>query len=88
LIALAELLHLALTLYMYIVIARAVISWFHINPNNPIVQFLIRSTEPPLAFIRRYVPTFAGLDFSPVILIFAVIFVDRFLVTALYRLSY
>ncbi len=85
--AIAEVLHLFLTLYIYVVIARAVISWFSVSPSNQIVQFIHRTTEPPLAFIRKYVPNIAGLDVSPLILIFAIIFADRFLVGTLSQMA-
>ncbi len=86
-LALANVLHIGLTLYMYIVIARAVVSWFNPNPYGALMQLLIRVTEPPLAFIRRFIPNFAGLDLSPVILIFAIIFVDNFIVATLRQLA-
>ena len=81
--AIAEILHLAITLYIYAVIARVIISWFNINPYNQVVQFIYRITEPPLSWIRRYVPSIAGLDISPIILIFGLIFLDRFFVATL-----
>jgi YggT family protein len=81
--AIAEILHLAIMLYIYVVIARVIISWFNINPYNQVVQLIYRITEPPLAWIRRYVPSIAGLDISPVILIFGLIFLDRFFVATL-----
>jgi len=85
--AIAEVLHLFLTLYIYVVIARAVISWFSVNPSNQFVQFIHRTTEPPLVLIRKYVPNIAGLDVSPLILIFAIIFADRFLVGTLSQMA-
>jgi len=78
--ALAYIIHLALNLYIYIIIARAVISWIRVDLNNPFVRFIYQITEPPLAWIRRFVPIFGGLDISPVILIFAIIFLDRLIV--------
>ena len=86
--ALAEILHLFFTLYMYLIIARAIVSWINVNPYNQLMQFLYRATEPPLAWIRRFVPTFGGLDISPVILIFAIIFLDRFIVSSLRQMAF
>ena len=85
--ALADVLHLVITLYIYIVIARAVLSWFQPNPFHPVVRFIRDVTEPPLAWIRRYIPLFGGLDLSPVVLIFALIFIDRFVVATLRTLA-
>jgi YggT family protein len=82
--AVATLLSYALWLYMWIVIARAVISWVSPDPYNPIVQFLYRATEPVLEPIRRKIPGGGfGIDFSPLILILAIYFVQMFLVGSL-----
>lgn len=85
--ALADVLHLALTLYMYIIIIRAVVSWIQPNPYNTFVRFLYQATDPVLNKVRQYIPPIAGLDLSPVIVIFALIFLDRFLVSTLNYLA-
>lgn len=82
--AIAKVLHLGLTVYMWIIIARAVISWVNLDPYNSIVRFLYAITEPVLYSIRRRVPTnFGGFDFSPVIVILAIIFLQTFVVDSL-----
>ncbi len=86
--AIAQLVNFVLTAYMWIVIARAVLSWVNPDPYNPIVQFLYRVTEPPLGFIRRYLPVMGGIDFSPMILIMAVIFLQSFLVPTLMQMAH
>ena len=88
--AVAGALGLILTLYMYIVIARALISWVNPDPRNPIVRFLYAVTEPVLYQIRRRLPfVFAGgIDFSPLILILAIQFTKIVLVQSLYRLAF
>ena len=60
-----------LNIYIWIVIAAAVISWVAPNPYNPIVQLLRRVTEPVMAPIRQLLPPWKtfGLDFSPMIVI-------------------
>ena len=61
-----------LEIYMYVVIARVVISWINPDPYNPIVQFLRGVTDPALDGLRRFVPRFlwsTGLDFTPLLLI-------------------
>ena len=67
---------LILNLYMWVVIAAAVISWVSPDPRNPIVRFLYGVTEPVLYRIRRLIPTsFGGIDIAPMLLILAIIFV-------------
>ena len=66
--ALASILYLVLNLYMWIIIARAVISWVNPDPYNPIVRFLYSITDPVLLAIRRRLPlSFGGMDFSPIV---------------------
>jgi YggT family protein len=63
--ALATVLNIVLTLYMWIIIARAVLSWVSPDPYNPIVRFIYSITEPVLSQIRRRLPvSFSGIDFS------------------------
>jgi YggT family protein len=88
LFALAKLVDFALGAYMWIIIGRAIISWVNPDPYNPIVRFLHEVTEPVLSRIRRMVPAFAGgIDFSPVILILAIIFLQSFLVPTLKQMA-
>jgi len=82
--ALAVVLNMALTLYMWIIIARAVISWVNPDPYNPIVQFLNSITEPVLYRVRKVIPMQGiGLDLSPIIVIFAIWFLQISLVPTL-----
>jgi len=81
--ALASVLHLFLTLYMYAIIARAVMSWFNPNPYNTIVRFIYQITDPVLDRVRQFIPPISGLDLSPIIVIFAIFFLDKFLVSTL-----
>ena len=66
----ATVLDTVLWLYMWVIIARALISWVNPDPWNPIVQFLERATEPVLAPIRRLVGWRMSMDLSPMILDF------------------
>ena len=87
--ALATVINIVLQLYMWIIIARAVLSWVNPDPYNPIVQFLHRSTDPLLYKVRRWLPFHAGgIDFTPMIVILAIIFLQSFLVQTLHRLAY
>ncbi len=88
LLALAKILHIVLTFYMWIIIARALLSWVNPDPYNPIVRFLYNVTEPVLHAIRRYLPVFfGGIDFSPMIVILLIMFLDNFLVPSLAQMA-
>jgi YggT family protein len=80
-VALAKIIDLALGLYVWIIIFRAVISWVNADPYNPIVNFLYRVTEPVLGPVRRWLPFGnIGIDVSPIIVIFVIYFLQFFLV--------
>jgi len=86
--AIAVLFHYVLTIYMWIVIARAVISWVNPDPYNPIVRFLHSATDPLFDRLRRTLPLFfGGFDFSPIIVLLAIIFMDNFVVATLQQIA-
>lgn len=86
--AITQLIDFLLTAYMWIIIGRAVISWVNADPYNPIVRFLYDATEPLLSRIRRVIPmSMGGIDFSPMILIMAIMFLQSFLVPTLKQLA-
>ncbi|MFW6147013.1 MAG: YggT family protein [Thermodesulfobacteriota bacterium] len=88
LMAVAKILDIALTIYMWLIIGRAIISWVNPDPYNRIVRFLYASTEPVLYGIRRRLPmNFGGFDFSPIIAILAIIFIQIFLVDSMIQLA-
>ena len=88
LLTLANLLHLVLMAYMWIIIARAILSWVSPDPFNPIVRFLYRVTEPVLRPIRYRLPTLSmGLDLSPMVVMLVIYFLDGFLVSTLRDLA-
>lgn len=77
LIGLGQVIHLFVNLYMWIVIIAALITWVNPDPYNPIVRFLFSVTEPAMRKVRRYIPArFGGIDFTPIIVIAALIFLD------------
>jgi YggT family protein len=79
LVAVAKILNLGLTVYMWIM---------NPDPYNAIVRFLYATTEPVLYSIRRRLPTsFGGFDFSPLIVILAIIFLQVFLVDSLLQFA-
>ncbi|MDD3050538.1 MAG: YggT family protein [Candidatus Cloacimonetes bacterium] len=71
-----NLLGFILNLYVYVLVARAVISWFSPDPYNNLYRLLINLTEPVLTPIRRYIPT-SGIDFSPFIAILIIEFIIK-----------
>lgn len=85
--ALATVLDYALLFYMWIIIARAVLSWVSPDPYNPIVRFVHNVTEPVLYPLRRRLPFLGGIDFSPMIVLMAVVFLRSFVVQSLVRMA-
>jgi len=87
-LAVIEVILVALNLYMWLVIASAVFSWLYafnvVNPRNQIVgmiaQFLYAVTEPALRPIRRIIPSLGAVDISPVILLLIIFLIQRVLV--------
>ena len=81
-----------LTLYVYVLVAAAVMSWLIafnvVNTRNQFVaavaEFLYRITEPALAPIRRFMPNLGGLDISPIILILIILFIQRVIAYYIY----
>lgn len=88
-IALIQTLYYALDIYWWIVILSAVFSWLYafnvINSRNQIVgmigNMLFQLTEPVYRPIRRLLPDLGGVDISPIIVLLAIFFLQRFLVT-------
>lgn len=82
--ATATILDIALSIYMWIIIIRALLSWVNPDPYNPIVQFLYSITEPVMHRVRQLIPMSGmGIDFSPIIVILVIIFLQEFLVNSL-----
>jgi YggT family protein len=86
--AVASLLDVVIVVYIWIIIARAVLSWVSPDPYNPLVRFVSRVTEPVLRPVRERLPiSQMGLDFSPMIVILVLYFLKEFLVPVLYRIA-
>ena len=86
--AMATILDLALNIYMWLIIARALLSWVNPDPYNPIVRFLYNVTEPVLGYVRRRLPlVFGGLDLSPLLVLVVIVFLRQFLVASLVDLA-
>jgi len=86
--ALYQVISLVFQIYIFIVIARALVSWVNPDPYNPIVRFLYNATEPVLSRMRRYLPLqFSGIDLSPIALLLALSIVEQLLLQIIAQLS-
>jgi YggT family protein len=85
--AVAYILETVLTLYMWIIIVSALLSWVNPDPYNPIVRFLHSVTDPVLRPIRRRVGFAMGLDLSPMIVILLIMFIKHFVVASLFGVA-
>jgi YggT family protein len=94
--ALLDVIMLALQLYVWILIASAVMSWLVafgvVNMRNDVVRtiwnFLYQATEPALRPIRRILPNLGGIDISPIILLLIIFFVQRVIELYLYPAAF
>ncbi|MBI4966419.1 MAG: YggT family protein [Desulfomonile tiedjei] len=86
--AVAGVIDIVLTIYMWIIIIAALISWVNPDPYNPIVRFLYSVTEPVFGIVRRHLPLPAmGIDFSPIIVLLVIVFLQQFLVKTLHQIA-
>lgn len=88
LISVARIADLLLTLYMYMIIGSALLSWVNPDPYNPIVRFLRRATDPLLDRIRSKMPDMGGIDLSPLAVILAIYFLQNFVVRSIADIGY
>ncbi len=87
--ALGQIVDMALSLYMWVIIISALLSWVNPDPYNPIVRILYQITEPSLRLVRRYIPLGSmGIDISPIIVILAIMFLRNFLVKSIIEFGY
>ncbi len=88
-LAIASILNILLSVYMWVIIIAALITWVNPDPYNPIVRFLHSVTEPVLRPIRRLIGFRLGpIDISPMIVILGIIFIQKFLIGSLIELGY
>ncbi|MDQ6981082.1 MAG: YggT family protein [Ghiorsea sp.] len=85
--AISAVLGIALNIAMIVIIARAILSWVSPDPYNPIVRIINQLSEPILFPIRRRVPYMGGIDWSPILALMIIYFLDIFLVQTLDRLG-
>ncbi len=87
---LAEVLRLGLSLFYWVIILRAILSWVNPDPLNPFVRFLRQISDPVLEPLRRVLhPMTArfGIDLSPLLAIFLILFLQTALVGMLSHLA-
>ena len=88
LVAMAVVVNAVLNIYWWIIIASAVLSWVNPDPYNPIVRFLRSATEPVFYRVRRVLPlSFGGVDFTPIVVLLFITFLQVFLVKTLYQMA-
>ena len=85
--ALAQVLNTLITVYIWIIIIRVLISWVSPDPFNPLVQFLVRATDPVLEPARRIIPTIGPLDISPMIVLLLLQVIQHFLIRTLFDIA-
>lgn len=87
--AIAGIVDAVLSLYFWIVIASAVLSWVNPDPYNPIVRIIRNLTEPVFYKVRKLLPftNLSGLDLSPVVVLLAIQFIKSFVVRSLYQFA-
>ncbi|MCY4262362.1 MAG: YggT family protein, partial [Candidatus Dadabacteria bacterium] len=73
--AIAEVVDILLSVYIWIIVGRAILSWVNPDPYNPIVRFLYSATEPVLGLARRYIPPIGSIDLSPIVVLLLIVFV-------------
>lgn len=78
LLTLAPLLYSLLGLYKWAVIIRILMTWINPDPYNPVVRALSRITEPYLEKFRKIIPPMGGIDFSPILAVFLIYFLQDF----------
>ncbi len=77
------LVQLLFDLYVFVLLARVLLSWVQVDPRNPIVNLIHQLTEPLLAPIRRLLPQSGAVDFSPMIAFVVVLIAEQIVLTML-----
>ena len=87
--AIASVIDTVLSLYFWVVIISALLSWVNPDPYNPLVRILRNLTEPVFYRIRKWLPFtyISGIDFSPVVVLLSIQFIKIFLVRTLFELG-
>ncbi len=81
--SLAEILNTILTIFMFILVARALFSWFDPTYQTPIGRFLFAITEPIVGPVRQVIPNTGVLDLSVMVTMFLIIILRQLVVSTL-----
>jgi len=86
--AFATILHSVISIYIWVIIISSLLTWVKPDPHNPIVQALYKLTEPVYNIVRRRInTTFGGMDLTPIIILFALQFIDLFFIKILFNIA-
>ena len=80
---LIDLVQAAATIFTILVFARVILSWIPSVPDNPLVGFVFRVTEPVMAPVRNLLPAMGGIDFSPILVLVGIQILESVLVRVL-----
>jgi len=86
-VALVQLIHTLITIYIWIILIAALLSFVHPDPYNPLVRFIRQVTEPAFGWVRRTMPFVVlsgGIDLRPLVILLGLQFVDTFLMRLVY----
>lgn len=84
-LAMADVLHLLIQVYVFILIIRSILSWVGNIPQNQFVFILRKLTDPVFRFTHRMFPFMIhrGIDFSPIVIVLLLFFIDRYFIMGL-----
>ncbi len=77
---LIQLIDLAYIVFSLILLGRVLLSWVNVSPYHPVARFLFSVTEPILAPVRRILPPSGAMDFSPLVVMLALLVLEKILV--------
>ncbi|MFN3568228.1 MAG: YggT family protein [Caldimicrobium sp.] len=77
--ALLRIIDLALSIYIVLIIARALLSWITLPSYHPVITLIYKVTEPVLKPFRKLIPPVGGIDVSPLVVIFLIYFLQELL---------
>ncbi len=86
--AIVTVISIILDLFKWLIIIHAVLSWFNIDPYNPIISLIRRLAEPVLNIVRSFIPSNdIGIDISPIVVFLIIIFAEKFVIDSLLTIA-
>lgn len=78
------------TLYKWIIIIHALLSWVNPDPYNPLVQIINKLVSPAYQFVKKYIKktTFNQIDITAILIILVLMFIETFLNGLLHKLAF